>query len=68
MLNGVSFAMLLFILASGLELMFGVMNVINLAHGSFYMVGAYIGVIVVRLTGNFLVGISAGMAMGAFLA
>ena len=66
-LNGVSFAMLLFILASGLELMFGVMNVINLAHGSFYMVGAYIGVIVVKLTGNFLVGISAGMAMGAFL-
>lgn len=66
-LNGVSFAMLLFILASGLELMFGVMNVINLAHGSFYMVGAYIGVIVVKLTGNFLVGICAGMAMGAFL-
>jgi branched-chain amino acid transport system permease protein len=66
-LNGISFAMLLFLLASGLELMFGVMNVINLAHGSFYMVGAYVGIIVVKLTGSFLAGVAAGMTMGALL-
>jgi branched-chain amino acid transport system permease protein len=60
-LNGVSFAMLLFLLAAGLELMFGVMNIINLAHGSFYMIGAYIGVYLVQVTGNFVLGILAGM-------
>jgi len=66
-LNGISFAMLLFLLAAGLELMFGVMNVVNLAHGSFYMVGAYVGILIVKLTGNFLLGVLAGMATGAFL-
>jgi branched-chain amino acid transport system permease protein len=66
-LNGVSFAMLLFLLAAGLELMFGVMNIINLAHGSFYMIGAYIGVYVVQVTGNFFVGVLAGMATGGLI-
>lgn len=66
-LNGTSFAMLLFLLAAGLELMFGVMNIINLAHGSFYMVGAYVGIVVVQSTGNFLLGVLVGMAVGAFL-
>jgi branched-chain amino acid transport system permease protein len=66
-LNGVSFAMLLFLLAAGLELMFGVMNIINLAHGSFYMIGAYIGVYVVQVTGNFFLGVLAGMATGGLI-
>jgi len=67
LLNGVSFSMLLFLLAAGLELMFGVMSIINLAHGSFYMVGAYVGIITVKSTGSFLLGLLAGMAIGALL-
>lgn len=66
-LNGISFSMLLFLLAAGLELMWGVMSIINLAHGSFYMVGAYVGIVVVNFTGSFLLGILAGMTIGAFL-
>jgi branched-chain amino acid transport system permease protein len=66
-LNGFSFSMLLFLLAAGLELMLGVMNIINLAHGSFYMVGAYVGIITVKSTGSFLLGLLAGMAIGALL-
>ena len=41
-LNGLSFGALLFILAAGLSLIFGMMDVVNLAHGSFYMIGAYL--------------------------
>jgi branched-chain amino acid transport system permease protein len=66
-LNGISFSMLLFLLAAGLELMWGVMSVINLAHGSFYMVGAYVGIVMVNFTGSFLLGIFAGMLIGAVL-
>ena len=42
LLNAVQYGLLLFLLASGLTLIFGIMGVINLAHGSFYMVGAYL--------------------------
>jgi branched-chain amino acid transport system permease protein len=66
-LNGISFSMLLFLLAAGLELMWGVMSIINLAHGSFYMVGAYVGIVTVQSTGSFLLGVLAGMAIGALL-
>jgi branched-chain amino acid transport system permease protein len=52
-LNGISFGALLFILAAGLSLVFGMMDVLNLAHGAFYMLGAYLGLLVVRETGNF---------------
>jgi len=52
-LNGLAFSLLLFILAAGLSLIFGMMDVINLAHGSFYMIGAYIGLSVLRFTGSF---------------
>ena len=41
LLNGVQYGLLLFLVASGLTLIFGIMGVINLAHGSFYMIGAY---------------------------
>ena len=41
MLNSVQYGLLLFLVASGLTLIFGIMGVINLAHGSFYMIGAY---------------------------
>jgi len=52
-LNGISFGALLFILAAGLSLIFGMMDVINLAHGAFYMLGAYIALAAVQRTGNF---------------
>ncbi|HVA25785.1 MAG TPA: branched-chain amino acid ABC transporter permease [Chloroflexota bacterium] len=52
-LNGVAYGLLIFLLAAGLTLIFGMMDVVNLAHGSFYMVGAYIGLSTVRLTHNF---------------
>src|SRR5206468_2298502 len=52
-LNGISFGALLFILAAGLSLIFGMMDVINLEHGAFYMLGAYIALAAVQRTGNF---------------
>ena len=52
-LNGLSYAMLLFLLAAGLSLIFGLMEVVNLAHGAFYMLGAYLALSVVRWTGSF---------------
>jgi branched-subunit amino acid ABC-type transport system permease component len=52
-LNGISFGALLFILAAGLSLIFGMMDVVNLAHGAFYMLGAYIALAAVQRTGNF---------------
>jgi branched-chain amino acid transport system permease protein len=53
LLNGLVFSMLLFVLAAGLSLIFGQMNVINLAHGAFYLLGGYIGLSIVRLLDNF---------------
>jgi branched-chain amino acid transport system permease protein len=52
-LNGISFGALLFILAAGLSLIFGMMDVVNLAHGGFYMLGAYVALTVVQRTGSF---------------
>src|ERR1700682_269983 len=52
-LNGISFGALLFILAAGLSLIFGMMDVVNLAHGSFYMLGAYVALTVVQRTASF---------------
>jgi branched-chain amino acid transport system permease protein len=52
-LNGLSFGALLFILAAGLSLVFGMMDVVNLAHGAFYMLGAYVALTVVQRTGSF---------------
>src|SRR5690348_12208570 len=52
-LNGISFGALLFILAAGLSLIFGMMDVVNLAHGAFYMLGAYVTLAVVGCTGAF---------------
>jgi len=65
-LNGLSFGALLFILAAGLSLVFGMMDVVNLAHGAFYMLGAYVALSVVQLTGSFwLALIAAPIALGA---
>src|SRR5438034_1746179 len=65
-LNGLSFGALLFILASGLSLVFGMMDVVNLAHGAFYMLGAYVALSVVQLSGSFwLAMLAAPFALGA---
>jgi branched-chain amino acid transport system permease protein len=52
LLNAVQYGLLLFLLSSGLTLIFGIMGVINLAHGSFYMVGAYLAFWLVKLSGS----------------
>ena len=55
-LNGVQLGMLLFLLAAGLTLIFGIMDLVNLAHGSLYMIGAYFAATFAALTGSFVVG------------
>jgi branched-chain amino acid transport system permease protein len=56
-LNGISLGGLLFFLASGLTLIFGLMRIVNLAHGGFYLVGGYVGLTVTVATGSFWLGI-----------
>ncbi len=65
LLNGLQFAMLLFLLAIGLSIVFGLMNFINLAHGTLYMVGAFVGLTVARQTGSFWAAFVAGPAASA---
>ena len=55
-LNGVQLGMLLFLLAAGLTLIFGIMDLVNLAHGSLYMIGAYFAATFAALTGSFVFG------------
>jgi branched-chain amino acid transport system permease protein len=57
-LNGISFGILLFLLAAGLSLIYGLMKILNLTHGSYYLLGAYIGLTVVRSTGSFVLAIA----------
>ena len=64
-INGIAFGMLLFLLGSGLSLIFGVMRIVNLAHGSYYLLGAYLGVAIMRATGSF--GLAILGAMGSML-
>jgi branched-chain amino acid transport system permease protein len=59
-LNGISYGMLLFLLAAGLTLTFGLLRIVNLTHGSFYLLGGYVGLTVVELTDNFALAIVAG--------
>ncbi len=54
LLNGLQLGLMLFLLASGLTLIFGIMDLINLAHGSLYMIGGFLGVVFVKLTGSFI--------------
>src|SRR6195256_4751326 len=64
-LNGLQFGLLLFLLAAGLTLIFGIMDLVNLAHGSLYMVGAYFASTFVAWTGSFVAGTL--LALGATL-
>jgi branched-chain amino acid transport system permease protein len=64
-LNGLSFGALLFLLASGLSLIYGVMRIVNIAHGSYFMLGAYVGLTVILRTRSFILGAFAGaLAVG----
>src|SRR6516165_4985582 len=56
-LNGLQFGLLLFLLAAGLTLVFGIMNLVNLAHGSLYMLGAYVAASLQQWTGSFLLAL-----------
>ncbi|MEW6707541.1 MAG: branched-chain amino acid ABC transporter permease [Pseudomonadota bacterium] len=62
-LNSVQYGLLLFLVASGLTLIFGIMGVINLAHGSFYMIGAYLAFTLASLVGNFVLALLLGLVL-----
>ena len=64
-LNGLQFGVMLFLMSAGLTLVFGVMGLINLAHGSLYMIGAFAAATVATLTGSFLLGLAASLAAAA---
>jgi len=70
-LNGLQFGLLLFLLAAGLTLVFGIMDLVNLAHGSLYMMGAYFAATFAERTGSFVVGsllaLFATLALGIVL-
>ena len=65
LLNGLQYGVMLFLLAAGLTLIFGIMGVINLAHGSLFMVGAYAGTYVAGITGSFWIGLPAALLAAA---
>ena len=67
LLNGLQYGLLLFLVASGLTLVFGIMGIINLAHGSFYMVGAYLAFSLAPLTGNLLTAVLLGVVLSVML-
>ena len=66
-LNGLQLGIMLFLLAAGLTLIFGIMGVINLAHGSLYMIGAYATALTAAKTGSFLLAIPAGLGAAALV-
>ncbi len=66
-LNGVQYGLLLFLVATGLTLIFGIMGIINLAHGSFYMIGAYMAFTLTSLTGSLVVAIVLGVVLSVAL-
>ena len=66
-LNGLTFAALLFIVASGFTLIFGLLRIVNLAHGALYLFGGLVGYSAAQASGSFAVGILAAMAFAALL-
>ena len=65
--NGLSYAALLFLIGGGMTLILGVMRIVNIAHGSFYLVGGYIAVVVVSKTGNFYLALLISSVLIALL-
>src|SRR6218665_3459293 len=67
LLNGLQYSFMLFLFAAGLTLVFGIMNLVNLAHGSLYMLGAYFAAALTTFSGSYVVGlIGAPLLMGLF--
>ena len=64
-LNGLQFGIMLFLMSAGLTLIFGVMGLINLAHGSLYMIGAFIAAAVANATGSFILALVAALSAAA---
>jgi branched-chain amino acid transport system permease protein len=67
LLNSIQYGLLLFLVASGLTLIFGIMGIINLAHGSFYMIGAYMAFSLASLTGSLFIAIVLGTVLSVVL-
>src|SRR5205085_12526992 len=67
-LNGLQYGLMLFLLAAGLTIVFGVMDMINLAHGSLYMIGAFVGAWLVPLVGSFWLALLGAMVVTAAVA
>lgn len=65
--NGLQYGLLLFLVASGLTLIFGIMGIINLAHGAFYMLGAYIAYWIAGATGSFVLAVAGSLVLTAVL-
>lgn len=65
--NGLQYGLLLFLVASGLTLIFGIMGIINLAHGAFYMLGAYIAYWLAGATGSFILAVVGALVLTAVL-
>jgi len=66
-LNGLQFGLMLFLLAAGLTLVFGIMDMINLAHGSLYMLGAFLAAALVQATGSFTLGVLLAIPAAAII-
>ena len=64
-LNGLQFGIMLFLMSAGLTLIFGVMGLINLAHGSLYMIGAFVAAAVASATGSFILALVAALSAAA---
>src|SRR5437879_12562012 len=65
--NGIVTGMILALVASGLTLIFGILNVVNFAHGELFMLGAYVGVLVLATTGSFWLALVAATIIVALL-
>ena len=65
--NGISYGALLFLFASGLSLIFGVMKIVNLAHGSYYLLGGYMAITLMRLLDSYFLGFLAAPIAVALL-
>src|SRR5437763_9714601 len=66
-INGIVTGLILALVASGLTLIFGIMDVVNFAHGELFMLGAYLGVVVLATTGNFWLALFLSTLMVAIL-
>ncbi len=66
-LNGLTFAMLLFLVSAGLNIIFGILGIVNFAHGALFILGAYATLSVIKLTGNFWIGLVVAPLLVAFI-